>query len=91
MNQKNFLWNEFIGYNVQIINAVHPSYNDINGKIVDESKNTIVVNMNGKDKIIPKKAADFRFKCSTKNIDVEGRKITFRPENRIKKIKSWKR
>lgn len=87
MNNQNFLWKEFIGLDVEIIDAKNSSYKNIKGKVVDETKNTIVIFHNGKEKKIPKKAVKFRFKYNNRTIDVNGNKIAYRAENRIKKIK----
>lgn len=91
MNYDNFLWYEFIGMNAEVIEANESSYLNIKGKVVNETKNTLKILSNGNEKIIPKKAAKFRFEYNNKTIDVKGSKIIFRPEDRIKKIKTWKR
>lgn len=91
MSQQNFLWYEFIGMDVEVIEATDSNYLNINGKIINETKNTLKILTNGKEKVVPKKAAKFRFKYNNKAIDVNGSSITFRPEDRIKKIKIKRR
>ena len=62
MSNQNFLWYEFIGMDVEVIKATDKSLLYINGKIINETKNTFEILHNGKKKIVAKKAAKFRFK-----------------------------
>lgn len=52
----------------------------INGKIIDETKNTFILE---NKKIIPKKECIFEFDLNEKII-VDGKMILKKPENRIK-------
>ncbi len=62
------------------------------GTVVDETKNMLITKNNKKKKLYIKKNYKFRFILpnndgKSKILEVEGRKIVGRPENRIKNIK----
>ena len=78
---------EFIGLDVEILNSSDPSIQGLSGMIVDETKNTFVVDIDGREKRISKKIV--RLGIRNTDIIVDGAKITYRPEDRIKKVRSW--
>ncbi len=80
---KNFLRGEFIGLTVRVIQSRDPSLLGVEGRIIDETKNMLVVESQGKIKKIAKDIAVFDIAGHM----VEGRKIKYRPEERIGKIK----
>jgi len=57
------------------------------GVIIDETKNTFLIRINGKNKKIAKKIAKFEFENDEKKTILNGSKITYRPEDRIKKAR----
>ena len=77
---------EFIGLEVEVIGSAHPSYR-ISGLVVDETKNTLTVEVDGKEKMIPKPGNDFQFTFQGKKIAIKGDEIRHRPEDRIKKCR----
>lgn len=90
---KKWLKHEFIGHEIEIVSASQKSLVGIKGVVVDETKHMLVLHVEGKDmKIkdmkIPKKNLVFRILPD--NIVIEGNRIMFRPEDRIKKIKKVK-
>ena len=55
---------------------------------VDETKNTFIIETDdGKQKKIAKKTAKFEFNIEGKKIIIDGSKIVYRPEDRIKKVR----
>ena len=74
---------EFLGRFVKIYKSSDISKENIEGIILNETKNMFYIL--SKDKIlkIPKKECIFMFD----NKVIDGKKILFRPEERIKKIK----
>jgi ribonuclease P protein subunit POP4 len=78
---------EFIGLNVEIIGSAHPGYRDLRGIVVDETKNTLTVEIDGKEKMIPKPGNEFQFTFQGKKIAIKGDDIRHRPEDRIKKCR----
>jgi len=80
------LQQELIGLNARIVRSSHPSYVGIAGKVVDETRNTMSILHKDKKKIIIKNTAVFHFTFSDGTIvEIDGKAIVGRPEDRIKK------
>jgi RNase P/RNase MRP subunit p29 len=75
---------EFIGENVQISYHSDPSLCGVSGMIVDETRETIVIESEGVRTIVSKRPAKFMFEDG----EVLGSKIAYRPQDRIKKVKA---
>ena len=75
---------EFIGENVQISYHSDPSLCGVSGMIVDETRETMVIESEGVRKVISKRPAKFMFEDG----EVLGSKIAYRPQDRIKKVKA---
>lgn len=57
------VFHELIGLEVTITDATNPTYNDIRGKVVDETKNMIIVQTKeGTRKMVPKKVHPLCFR-----------------------------
>ena len=54
---------------------------------MDETKNTFLLEINNQKKRIAKNIASFEFIYEGKKIEINGSKIAFRPEDRIKKVR----
>jgi len=81
-----FVQDEFIGLNAKVVKSSNPSYMGISGKVVDETRNTLVIRQRHEDKVIVKEAAVFQFTLLDGTvIEVEGKIILGRPEDRMKK------
>ncbi len=91
---------ELIGLNVEIVRALDKQMIGMKGLIVDETKNMLVIdslkkhsNTDEPHRVrIPKKDCTFRFNIpSGQLVDVEGRLLKLKPENRLKNIirKRW--
>ncbi len=80
---KNFLKREFIGLRVRIIEATDKSLVGLQGEIIDETKNMLIIESQGKIKKVAKDIAKFEIE----GMIVDGKKIKYRPEDRIRKIK----
>ncbi|MCD6445631.1 ribonuclease P protein component 1 [Candidatus Bathyarchaeota archaeon] len=77
---------EFIGTEAKIVKSKNPSYIGISGKILDETKNTFTILHEGKRKKIVKDIAVFHFKFEDGTIvEVDGKILVGRPEDRLKK------
>ena len=87
MNEKNLAKDEFIGRNVKIVECTDPNWKGQYGLIVDETKNTFLIKTNHGNKKIAKKTAIFEFKIDEQKIIIDGKKIAYRPEDRIKKVR----
>jgi ribonuclease P protein subunit POP4 len=80
------LSNEFIGTTVRITKSTNVSQVGLSGIIVDETRNTFVVATKTGRKRVPKASMtlNFIFQYGT-IVEVEGKLLTGRPEDRLKK------
>ena len=86
ITSKNLVHHEFIGLNVHVTGKKNKSLN-LNGIIIDETKNTIKIEgMDKQEKIIPKKGSLFVFEVPDgEKVEIDGDILSIRPEDRIKK------
>ncbi len=84
---KNVLKDEFIGMLMKITSSSNPILIGIEGEIIDETKNTFVIKTNNGRKTILKNQVKFTIKKGDDLIQIEGDKLCFRPEDRVKKIR----
>ncbi len=77
---------EFIGSDLEVIESTHQSYEDIQGKVIDETKNMFVISDEGEEKMIPKKGNRFKLTINGCNNVLDGNMLKHRSENRIKKL-----
>lgn len=84
---QNLFQHELIGLNVEIIESPNKGLIGIKGKVVDETRNTIRVEVNdGHESVIPKNVAIFHFQTPQGYIvEIDGQILVSRPEDRIKK------
>ena len=83
---KHIFRHELIGLPVKVTGSTHEEFIGIKGKVVDETKNTIRIETDSTEKIIPKGVATFHFYLPDGSIvEIEGKIIIARPEDRIKK------
>ena len=83
------LMGELIGKRIKIIKSSDINIINLEGQVIDETKNTLIVETSDGQKIIPKKGNVFRFYLNNTYIDVPGKFLTYRPHERIKKY--WRR
>jgi len=77
---------ELIGLDAKVVRSSHPGYVGIAGRVLDETRNTITILHENKKKIIIKSTAVFHFTLPDGTIvEINGKAIVGRPENRIKK------
>ena len=87
MDEKTLSKDELIGLTVKIKDCSDPRWIGKSGKILDETKNTFLIEINNQQKKIAKNIASFQFNIDGKKIIINGLKIMYRPEDRIKKIR----
>lgn len=78
---------ELIGLDVEIVSSSHPGYVGMRGRVVDETKRMLVMEVNGADKKVPKGACVFEFFDGGQRERITGAEIEFRPEDRTKRVK----
>jgi ribonuclease P protein subunit POP4 len=88
---KNLVRHELIGLKVKIVGSTNKEIVGISGKVIDESRNTLTLEVNGKPKSFIKEECEFLFTIpSGEKVKVSGGLLVARPEDRIKKkLKSW--
>jgi ribonuclease P protein subunit POP4 len=84
ITKKNILKHELIGLPAEVVSSTHNGYVGMKGLIVDETMNTLVMEVDRSEKVIPKKGTRFRFSLP-EDVEVNGSKLIFRPQDRIKK------
>ncbi len=77
---------ELIGLQVEVLAATDPTQTSLRGRVVDETRNMLVVEVLGEEKHIPKQGSRFRFDVEG-GFEIEGDEIRFRPEDRVKKAR----
>lgn len=96
---KNIVQHELIGLEAKIVDSANPSVIGIKGRVVDETRNTIILEVkkgrNISEKSFVKDQCVFSFRIKDQEgkpvwIKVDGKLIVARPEDRIKKrFKKW--
>ncbi|MEM0492400.1 MAG: ribonuclease P protein subunit [Candidatus Thermoplasmatota archaeon] len=87
MNKIKIVNDELIGLNIKIIDTTDPTWLNVSGLVIDESKNTLLIRSQGRDKRIAKNIAVFEFNRQGEKTIVEGLRLMYRPEDRIKKAR----
>jgi len=88
---ENLIKHELIGLKVKIFNCKNPQLNGLEGTVINETKNTLSIQSNNKVRIIPKDISIFHFFLpSNRVVEVDGKILVGRPENRLKaRLKRW--
>ena len=86
--KNNLLLSTFIGLAVEISNSSQHGLVGLKGKVVDETKNLIMIEKSDGSVVkIPKVSGTFTFTLDDgSKMSVLGKKIAFRPEERPKKV-----
>ncbi len=88
MTKKTLISHELIGLKAKIVRSSHPGFVGIEGYVIDETKNTLII-LGEKVWIVPKKEVEIEFEIDHKKILIKGKELIGRPEMRLKK--RWKR
>lgn len=84
---KNLVRHELIGLKVKIKKSTDPTLVNLKGRVVDETYNMLVIECeDGKERKVAKKNCIFIFTLPNgTKVEVDGKVIVGRPEDRIKK------
>jgi len=83
---QNLVRHELIGLEARVSESTDPTQRGLSGRVVDESYGTLTVESEGKDRMVAKSNCIFIFTLPDgKRVEVDGRVIVGRPEDRIKK------
>ncbi len=83
----NLIRHELIGLPATVSDATDPNKTGIDGTVVDETRNTLVIMTDDGDTTVSKEEAVFRFTLEDQDkvVEVEGSLLVGRPEERILK------
>jgi len=87
MDDNEIVKDELIGRNVKIKECTDSTFVNISGIIIDETKNTFLIEIEDKQKRIAKNTAIFEFEYKGKKINIKGSRLIYRPEDRTKKAR----
>jgi ribonuclease P protein subunit POP4 len=87
MSSGDFRRRELIGLEAEVVESTCDRYLGIRGRVVDESRNTLTIEQDGREKMVPKDCCRFKFYEGPQAHTVSGKDIKFRPEDRIKKVR----
>ena len=85
MKKRDILKYEFIGTEAEVVDARNKANIGIKGKVVDETKNTFVIETEKGMKRVIKQNAVFEFRLGKRRVRIDGRLLVGRPEERLKK------
>ena len=89
---QNLVRHELISLPVKIVKSTDPTQKGITGRVIDETYNTLKVEMkSGNEKTVIKENCIFVFTLPNKTkVQVDGKLLVSRPEDRIKKkLPKW--
>lgn len=86
ITKQNVHKHELIGMYVKVIESRDTNHTDLNGQIVNETKNTFSIETSEGEKILQKDGLVMRTKLHDSFVLIHGSKIKFRPEDRIKRV-----
>jgi len=89
LTEKNVLAHELIGLEAKVLQSSDPSRKRVIGKVVDETRNILRIETGEKEVVLPKKECVFGFVVRGKIVEVDGKKICMRPEERVKQY--WRK
>lgn len=85
MRIKDLLRQEFIGLDIEIVGSTNKSLQGIKGKVIDETKNTLVIDMHGKTKRLLKNQITLKCTLAGVTARIDGIQLVGRTEERLKK------
>lgn len=86
MTKRNIMRHELIGLEAQVVSSSDPTLLGVYGKILDETRDMLVIEHLSAAKIVPKEGSSFEIKLPDgEKVVVEGKKLVGRPEERIRR------
>ncbi|MDY6766179.1 MAG: ribonuclease P protein component 1 [Candidatus Nanohaloarchaea archaeon] len=82
---ENLVRHELIGLPVRVAATADDSMEETAGQVVDETRQTLVIEQDGEDVQVPKEGTVFMFEVEDAAVRVEGDILVARPEERILK------
>jgi ribonuclease P protein subunit POP4 len=80
------LQHEFIGLKAKVVRSPNSDYVGLEGKVIDETRNTLVILHGNERKTVVKEVAVFYFTMPDGTVvEIDGKAIVGRPEDRVKR------
>ncbi|MFT4868509.1 MAG: ribonuclease P protein subunit POP4 [Colwellia polaris] len=76
---ENLARHELIGLTAELIDSPDSSQEGIKGEVLDETQNTLTI----ANHQVPKQGRVFRFELQNQKVELDGREILERPEDRL--------
>ena len=84
ISPQNILRHELIGLDVLVARASNPGHVGVSGRIIDETKNTLVILTGRGETRIPKRFSVFRIRLPDgTTVEIDGSSLETQPERRI--------
>ena len=84
ISPQNVLRHELIGLDVLVVRASNPGHVGVSGRIIDETKNTLVILTGRGETRIPKRFSVFRIRLPDgTTVEIDGSSLETQPERRI--------
>lgn len=88
----NIVKHELIGLDIEVVDSRNKSENGTHGKVIDETRNTLLIKTEAGEKKIAKENAKFMFTLpDSRKVIVDGDLLVGKPEARIQKRNVKKR
>jgi len=84
-DNRNIVLNELIGLKAKVTRSLDKKQKGLSGIVIDETKNTIVLETKQGPKRVLKSISVFKFYSGSKSFTVNGEEIGFKPHERIEK------
>ena len=78
--------NDLIGLEIEVVRSADPSLEGLKGSVVDETMNTLEIRTGKGNVRIDKKSVSLAIQFPQGKMEVSGRDILQRPEERLKKL-----
>ncbi|MCX8190371.1 MAG: ribonuclease P protein subunit [Candidatus Diapherotrites archaeon] len=85
MAKNKALVKEIIGLKAKVLESTDKGRVGLTGVIIDETKNTLIIENKGEKKVLPKAEIVIEVEDCGEKIILDCRKMLFRPEDRIKR------
>jgi ribonuclease P protein subunit POP4 len=84
ISARNILRHELIGLDVLVAEASNPFHRGICGRVIDETRNTLLIRTPCGDRMVPKQHSCFRFTLEGGvQVEVDGSALIMAPERRV--------
>ena len=84
INVKDIIKHELIGLKARVIDSKNKSNIGIVGKIIDETKNTIIIESKGRRKRLFKNSIIIEVNMNKRIVRIDGKMLIGRPKERVK-------